>query len=333
LSSPYLDGFARADGESILRGRLDALCHDVLIALNARTGETEAANAIRRSSAMKSTAMSALVILTASACAHVQAHTDDILGAAASFGVLAGSTVTNTGATTVNGSVGVWPGSAVTGFPPGVVIRGTIRLADPLAQQAQADLTTAYNDMSLMQRTAEMTGTDLGGMTLQPGVYFFSSTAFLTGTLTLDGLGDPNAPFVFQVGSALNVANTSTVILVNGANAGNVYWQVGSSATLGTGAAFQGNILAMASITIQTGATIKPGRALARTGAVTLDFNTVTSSSCPVDFNGDGFLDFTNFDAFVTAFEAGASKADFDGDGFLDFTDFDAFVAAFEYGC
>lgn len=282
---------------------------------------------------MKCTAMSALVILTVSACAHVQAHADDILGTAASFGVLAGSTVTNTGATTVNGSVGVWPGSAVTGFPPGVVIRGTIRLADPLAQQAQADLTAAYNDMSLMQRTAEMTGTDLGGMTLQSGVYFFSSTAFLTGTLTLDGMGDPNAPFVFQVGSALNVANTSTVMLVNGANAGNVYWQVGSSATLGTGAAFQGNILAMASITIQTGATIKPGRALARTGAVTLESNMLTTSDCPVDFNGDGFLTYEDFDAFITAFETGLIPSDFNGDGFITFDDFDAFVVAFECGC
>lgn len=199
----------------------------------------------------------------------------DILGSATDFAVLAGSTVTNTGPSVVNGNLGVWPGLAVVGFGPGVV-NGTIHAGDAVAQQAQADVTTAYNMLAGMAMTQDLTGMDLGGMTLGPGVYFFSSSAFLTGTLTLDAMGDPNAQFVFQMGSTLITASNSSVEMINGASACDTYWQVGSSATLGTDSAFQGNILALASITMTTGATLLEGRALARNGAVTMDTNLIT---------------------------------------------------------
>lgn len=202
----------------------------------------------------------------------VLAQTAPPLGASESFAVLAGSTATNTGPTTIIGDLGVSPGTSVTGFPPGVVIDGAIHVNDAVAQQAQADLTVAYNNLAGQAPTADLTGQDLGGMTLTAGVYLFTSSAQLTGTLTLDAQGDADAVFIFQIGSTLTTASSSNVVVINGGSDCNVFWQVGSSATLGTGSALAGNVLALTSITMTTGATLS-GRALARNGAVTLDTN------------------------------------------------------------
>jgi hypothetical protein len=189
--------------------------------------------------------------------------------------------VTNTGLTVINGgSVGVSPGSAITGFPPGIVVPPyTTYAANAVALQAQTDLTTAYNAAAALTPTQNLTGQNLGGLTLTPGVYFFASSAQLTGTLTLNDEGNPNAQFVFQIGSALTTASNSSVVTINGGPmpGWDVFWQVGSSATLGTGTAFEGHILALTSITLNTGATILDGSALARNGAVTLDDNTITN--------------------------------------------------------
>lgn len=208
------------------------------------------------------------------------------LGTAQSFGVLGGSTVTNTGATTVNGNVGVSPGTAVTGFPPGVVVGGAIHANDAVAVQAQNDLTTAYNEIATTPCTVDLTGQNLGGLTLTPGVYCFSSSAQLTGALTLDALGNPNALFLFKIGSTLTTASGSSVTVINGGSSCNrVYWQVGTSATLGTGTSFAGDILALSSITLTTGANTS-GKLLARNGAVTLDTNNINTcgpaQACPI---------------------------------------------------
>jgi hypothetical protein len=197
------------------------------------------------------------------------------LGTAESFGVLAGSTVTNTGATIITGNVGVSPGSAVTGFPPGVVVPpGAIHAADAFAAQAQIDLTATYNAVVATPTLVDLTGTDLGGLTLTPSVYGFASIAQLTGTLTLDAQGNPDAIFIFKIGSSLTTATGSSVIVINGGSNCNVFWQIGSSATLGVGTSFAGNILALTSITLNTGAGVS-GRILARNGAVTLDGSSV----------------------------------------------------------
>jgi hypothetical protein len=205
----------------------------------------------------------------------IGAYADSItLGTAGSYAVLAGSTVTNTGPSVLDGNLGVSPGSAVTGFPPGIV-NGTINKANGPAAQAQSDLTAAYIKAAGLASTGTLTGQDLGGKTLTPGVYFFASSAQLTGTLTLNAQGNPNALFVFQIGSALTTASSSAVIFTNGLVDKNVFWQVGSSATLGTGTAFAGNILALTSITVNNGASIGCGSALARNGAVTLNNNVI----------------------------------------------------------
>lgn len=200
------------------------------------------------------------------------------LGTADSFAVLAGSTVTNTGPSRIGGDIGVSPGSAVTGFPPGVVVGGTLHAADAVALQAQNDLVTAFDDAAGRSSTAAVTA-DLAGSTLTPGVYTSATALGLTGDLTLDGAGDPNAVFVFQAGSALNVGSGSRILFIGGAQACNVFWKIGSSATIGTGSAFAGSIMALSSIALTTGATLN-GRALARNGAVTLDTNTIAKPTC-----------------------------------------------------
>ena len=201
------------------------------------------------------------------------------LGSAASFAVLGGQSVTNTGATTVFGNVGVSPGSSITGFPPGIVAGGAIHQTDALALQAQSDVTTAYNALAAQPCIGDLTGQDLGGLTLTEGAYCFSSSAQLTGPLVLDAQGNAAAVFVFQIGSTLTTASASSVNVINGGTDCNVYWQVGSSATLGTGTQFVGNILALASISMTTGADLH-GRALARNGSVTLDTNDISILGC-----------------------------------------------------
>jgi len=201
------------------------------------------------------------IFLLVSACA--LAGTSPGLGAVESFAVLGGSTVTNTGSTIVNGDLGVWPGFAITGFPLGIVVPpSTIHAGDAAAQQAQSDVTTANNALTAQACTTDLTGQDLGGLKLTAGVYCFSTSAQLTGILTLDAQGDPDAVWIFKIGSTLTTASASSVILINSASSCNVFWQVGSSATLGTTTAFEGNILAFASITMNTGASLS-GRALA----------------------------------------------------------------------
>jgi hypothetical protein len=198
-----------------------------------------------------------------------------VLGTAGSFTVLAGPTVTSTGATTVNGNLGVSPGAAVTGFPPGLV-NGTIHAADPAAAQAQLDLTTAYNDAAGRTVGAVTVAGNLGGQTLTPGLYkSTSSLEISSGDLTLDAQGDANAVFIFQIASTLTTTSGRQVILSGGAKAANIFWQVGSSATLGTTSVFKGTIMADQAITLTTGARLD-GRALARIAAVTLDANIMT---------------------------------------------------------
>jgi len=196
------------------------------------------------------------------------------LGAAGSYAVVGASTVTNTGPTVVNGDLGVSPGSAVVGFPPGIVT-GTINAANAASLAAQNSITTAYNALAGQACNVNLTGIDLGGLTLTPAAYCFSSSAQLTGTLTLDALGNPGAVWVFQIGSTLTTASGSRVIFINGGQSCGAFWQVGSSATLGTTTTFSGNVLALASITLTTGAT-SSGALFARNGAVTLDTNVVS---------------------------------------------------------
>jgi hypothetical protein len=206
------------------------------------------------------------------------------LGRADSYAVLAGSATTNTGPSVINGDVGVSPGSSITGFGPPAVVNGTIHSADTEAQNAQTDLIAAYDDAA-GQASDGALPPEAGGLTLVPGVYTNSSSVGLTGTLTLDAQGDPDAVWVFQIGTTLTTASGSSVSLINGASPCNVFWKVGSSATLGTSTEFVGNILALTSITANTSATIE-GRALARNGAVTLDTNTITRPECAAETTG-----------------------------------------------
>ena len=199
------------------------------------------------------------------------------LGTADPFAVLGGSTVTNTGPSVLNGDLGLSPGTVVTGFPPGTV-NGTFHVTDAVAAQAQSDATTAYNDAA-GRTPANVAPADIGGQILKAGVYKSAAAMGLTGDVTLDAEGDPSAVFIFQIGSALTTASSSRVVLANGADACNIFWQVGSSATLGTSSEFRGTVIALTSVTVTTGATIE-GRALARNGAVTLDSNTITRSGC-----------------------------------------------------
>jgi len=201
------------------------------------------------------------------------------LGTAANFVILAGSTITNTGNTVVTGNIGLNPGTLVTGFPPGTY-SGILHLADATAVTAKLDLTTAYADAA-GRMGANMIGTQLGETTLVPGIYYSAAGILnITGTLTLDAQGNPNAVFIFQTASTLITADNSSIILTGGAQAFNIFWQVGSSATLGINSVFKGNILAQASITAMTGATVD-GRVLTQTGAVSLDTNAIALFAGP----------------------------------------------------
>ena len=208
---------------------------------------------------------------------------------AGNYAIMGGQSISNTGPTVVNGNLAISPndGSSVTGFFPGTALGpGTVTGVqdnnDSSAIQAQTDLVTTYNDAANATPFTDLSGTDLGGLILTPGVYRFSSTAQLTGTLTLDGQGSTDATFIFQIGSGLTTASASQVRLINGAGGCAVFWQVTSSAVLGSTTSFQGNLIALQSITMNTGATIgvggglNGGRALARDASVTLDSNIIT---------------------------------------------------------
>lgn len=203
-------------------------------------------------------------------------HTPVPLGAAAGFAVLAGSAVSNTGATTVTGDLGLSPGSSVGGFPPGILV-GTQHINTGTANQAKLDLTAAYNDAAGRTSTDIVTlSGNIGGLTLTPGLYkSTSSLAISSGDLTFDAKGNANAVFIIQIASTLTTTSGRKVILAGGASAANIFWQVGTSATFGTTSVFKGTVMAMQSITFNTGATLN-GRGLARTGAIAMAGNSIT---------------------------------------------------------
>lgn len=242
-----------------------------------RNSNVLARTATRRTSSKGLAVLVAAVLGLAAAASSAQAASNVGLGTADNFAVLGGQTVSNTGPSVINGDVGLSPGSSVVGFPPGVV-NGTIHVADGVANQAQADLVTAYNDAAGRGSTATISS-DLAGNTLVGGVYTSATSMGLSGALTLDAQGDPDAVFIFQAGSTLTAGPGSQVLLIGGAQSCNVFWQVGSSATIDTGSQFVGNIMALTSISMNTGATLN-GSVLARNGSVTLDTNTITNSQC-----------------------------------------------------
>lgn len=239
-----------------------------------------------------------VAVFAVSICVPLPVSAGSILGTAQGYSVLGGSAVTNTDPTTLNGDLGVFPGSSITGagsitFIGASAIHNTPAGLDPISEQAQADETNAYNVLAAEPSTMDLTGQTLGSGgtigTLGPGVYKFDSSAQLDGTLTLDATS--GGLFIFQIGTTLTTASASSVVVTDGnANVG-VFWQVGSSATLGTTTAFEGNILALDSITLNTAATILCGRALAQTGAVTTDTN-VVSNNCSTFNNDTGSNDF-----------------------------------------
>jgi hypothetical protein len=203
------------------------------------------------------------------------------LGTADPFVVLGGSKVTNVGPSVLNGDLGISPGTELEGFGPPAVITGSTHATTEVAAQAQLDLTTAYDaaaGQSVLPAN-DLSGEDLGGLKLSPGTYRYNAAALMTGALTLDAEGDPNAEFVFQIGSQLTTESASSVVLVNGASPCNVYWQVGSSAELGTTTSFQGTLMALTSISLNSKATVV-GRMLARNGQVSLIENTLTRPLC-----------------------------------------------------
>jgi hypothetical protein len=209
------------------------------------------------------------------------------LGSAGNYAVLAGSTITSSGLTVVNGDLGLSPGTSLSGFPPGTVI-GTKHIADPAAAAAKADLTIAYNDAAGRSTAPISVAGNLGGQTLTPGLYkSASSLAISSGDLTLDGQGDINAVFIFQMGTTLVTTSGRQVILIGGAQAANVFWQVGTSATIGSGSGMKGTILANQSISFAAGATLA-GRALARIGGVTLIGDAITRPGSGTGGGGGG---------------------------------------------
>lgn len=201
------------------------------------------------------------------------------LGSAAGFAVLGASTVTCTNASAVGADVGVAPGSSITGFNPGCTTTGTIHAGDAVAVAAHNDLGTAYNGLAGVACQYNLTGRDLGGMTLAPGVYCFDSSASLGGQLRLDGKGRSDAAWIFQIASTLTTASNASVVMVNQGQPCNVSWQIGSSATFGSNTAFKGNVVAFSSITVVSGTSLV-GRALALNGAVTLDHNQISLGTC-----------------------------------------------------
>lgn len=225
--------------------------------------------------ALRSVGIAAALIALSPVVLHAQVPN---LGTAADFAVLAGSAIINTGPSVITGNLGVSPGSAISGFPPGVVnAPSSIHISDAIAIQAQTDLVNGYNAIAARPATMNLTGVDLAGLTLTPGVYSFAQGASLSGALTLNALGNPNAVFIFNIGSTLVTGSASSVNIIGGGTGNNVYWRVGTSATLGSTTSFIGDILALTSITLNTGANITCGSALARNGAVTLDTNNIAT--------------------------------------------------------
>lgn len=217
----------------------------------------------------------ALLVMVGGYTPRVQASPDAVapdLGTASSFVALASSTLTNTGSGVFVGNVGTSPGTEVIGFPPGIIRDGAIYAGGAVPAQAQIDAGKAYTALEGQVCNVNLTGQDLGGMTLTPGVYCFNTSAQLTGDLVLDALGNPLAVWVFQTGSTLNTASDSTVSVINGGDVLRVFWKVGSSASFGTGTRMIGNVIADASISMATGATLT-GRAMALNGAVTMNTN------------------------------------------------------------
>ena len=217
-----------------------------------------------------------LVALMVVAAVSMAAQAPVNLGTTSSFAVLAGRTITNTGPTTINGNVGLYPGSAF--VDTGVTLNGARHIDDAVAIQAKTDLVTAYNDAAGRSVTSSVP-VELGGHTLYPGVYSSGGVFGITGTLTLDARGDPNAVFIFQSSATLITASDSEVRLIHGARFCRVFWVVPSSATLGTNSHFVGHIFAHLSISAETGATVQ-GQLLAQNGSVTLDTNTITNGVC-----------------------------------------------------
>ncbi len=268
---------------------------------------------------LRAFALPALAALVASACASTKSENAEStqsslgvappLGTAASFTVLGGTTVTNIGATVIGGNLGVNPGLAITGFPPGIVVNGAVHAGDAVALQAQSDVTAAYGVLAGEACSVDLTGKDLGGLTLVPGVYCFSSSAQLTGALVLDAQGNADAVFVFKTASTLTTASNASVHVINGGNDCAVFWQIGSSAVLGTGTDFAGSVLALTSISVATGAKVS-GRVLARNGAVTMDTNAISTATCAAGPKSDaGAADASVADAARTdsGSDAGAS--------------------------